>query len=227
VTTWKNTAFSRDAVHEAKRAALLREAAAAFNRHGFHATSLDDIARNLGVTKAALYHYFPNKTALLQACFDKAMAVAFDSLESARRVGTSGRDKLRLTLSGYLEQLIGELSCCVVLIEENALPARERARLVQDRDRFEQALRDLVREGIQDGSVVPCDPKLAIFAILGALNWVPKWFRETGPWSARQLTAAFAELFDRALSSEPARAMTPDVGATPRESEGPHGRRHI
>jgi len=215
VTTWKNTAFSRDAVHEAKREALLREAAAAFNRQGYHATSLDDIARNLGVTKAALYHYFPNKTALLQAGFDKAMAVAFDSLENARRVGATGREKLRLTLSGYLEQLIGDLNCCVVLIEENALLPRERARLVHDRDRFEHALRDLVREGIADGSVVPCDPKLAIFAILGALNWVPKWFRETGPWSARQLTAALTGLFDRALGSDPARALTHDVGATP------------
>src|ERR1700694_5396409 len=106
MTVWKNTALSRDALHEAKREALLREAAAAFNRQGFHATSLDDIARNLGVTKAALYHYFPNKNAVLQACFDKAMACAFKSLEHARRVGTTGRQKLRLTLSGYLEQLI-------------------------------------------------------------------------------------------------------------------------
>jgi TetR/AcrR family transcriptional regulator len=213
MTTWKNTALSRDALHEAKREALLREAAAAFNRQGFHATSLDDIARNLGVTKAALYHYFPNKNALLQACFDKAMAVAFSSLESARRIGATGRDKLRLTLSGYLEQLIDELNCCVVLIEENALAPKERAKLVQDRDRFEHALRDLVREGIDDGSIVPCDPKLAIFAILGALNWVPKWFRESGPWSARQLTEAFTELFDRALSSAPVAALTTDVGA--------------
>lgn len=213
MTVWKNTALSRDALHEAKREALLREAAAAFNRQGFHATSLDDIARNLGVTKAALYHYFPNKNAVLQACFDKAMACAFNSLEHARRVGTTGRQKLRLTLSGYLEQLIDELNCCVVLIEENALAPKERAKLVQDRDRFEHALRDLVREGIRDGSIVPCDPKLAVFAMLGALNWVPKWFRDTGPWSALQLTSAFAELFDRALSSEPASTLTPDVGA--------------
>jgi TetR/AcrR family transcriptional regulator len=213
MTVWKNTALSRDALHEAKREALLREAAAAFNRRGFHATSLDDIARNLGVTKAALYHYFPNKNALLQACFEKAMAVAFASLEQARRKGTSGREKLRLTLSGYLEEMIDELNCCVVLMEEHALAPKDRAKLVQDRDRFEHALRDLVREGIRDGSIVPCDPKLAVFAILGALNWVPKWFRETGPWSALQLAESFTELFDRALSSKPASALTPDVGA--------------
>src|SRR5437763_12062615 len=99
MATWKNTVPSRDALYEAKREALLREAASAFNRQGFHATSLDDIARNLGVTKAALYHYFPNKHALLRACFGKAMAVAFQSLERAQREGRTGREKLRLTLS--------------------------------------------------------------------------------------------------------------------------------
>jgi TetR/AcrR family transcriptional regulator len=220
VTSWKNTALSRDALHGAKREALLREAAAAFNRQGFHATSLDDIAKNLGVTKAALYHYFPNKNALLHACFDKAMAVAFNSLENARRVGTTGREKLRITLSGYLEQLIDEHNCCVVLIEEDALLPRERGKLVEDRDRFEHALRDLVREGIHDGSIVRCDPKLAIFAILGALNWVPKWFRNAGPWSALQLAEAFTDLFDRALSSDPVTALTPDVGALGRDQKG-------
>lgn len=203
MTAWNNTVPSRDALYEAKREALLREAARAFNRLGFHATSLDDIARNLGVTKAALYHYIPNKHALLRDCFGKAMAVAFASLERAQRDGRTGREKLSLTLSGYLEQMIDELNCCVVLLEENSLLPADHAQVVQERDRFEHALRDLVREGIADGSIVPCDPKLAVFAILGALNWVPKWFRPDGEWSAKELTAALADLFDRALSTRP------------------------
>jgi TetR/AcrR family transcriptional regulator len=219
MTMWKNTALGRDALHEAKRAALIREAAAAFNRQGFHATSLDDIAKSLGVSKAALYHYFPNKNALLLACFDRAMAAASASLQNGRLCGRSGRDKLRLTLAGYLEQVVGELDCCVVLIEEHALAPKERTRVMHERDRFEHALRDLVREGIADGSIVPCDPKLVILAILGALNWVPKWFRDSGSWSAAQLTAAFTELFERALSSRPATALTADVGTLPARRE--------
>src|SRR5258706_9022766 len=115
MTAWKNTVLSKDVLHEAKRAALLREAAAAFGRRGFHATSLDEIARNLGVTKAALYHYFPSKHALLRACFGEAMAVAFASLERARGEGRDGREKLRMTVAGYLRQMIDELSCCIVL----------------------------------------------------------------------------------------------------------------
>jgi TetR/AcrR family transcriptional regulator len=206
---------TKEQVHGIKRQEVLREAAASFNFKGYHATSLTEIATSLGVTKAALYHYFPNKNSLLAACFEHAMEVAFASLERGRKQGRDGRDRLVLTLAGYLSQLIDELNCCVVLMEEHALEAGDRAKLVRQRDRFERSLRALVREGIEDGSVVPCDPKLAIFVILGALNWVPKWFKPNGPWKPEQLTLALSQIFERAVSSAPAAALPRDVGDLP------------
>jgi TetR/AcrR family transcriptional regulator len=200
---------------------VLREAAASFNFKGYHATSLTEIATSLGVTKAALYHYFPNKNSLLAACFEHAMDVAFASLEGARRQGRNGRECLVLTLAGYLSQLINELNCCVVLMEENALEPADRAKLVRQRDKFERGLRAFVSEGVADGSIVPCDPKLAIFVILGALNWVPKWFKPDGAWSAEQLTLALSQIFERIVSSSPATALPRDVGALPAQSLAP------
>ena len=202
-------------VHGIKRQEVLREAAASFNFKGYHATSLTEIATKLGVTKAALYHYFPNKNSLLAACFEHAMDVAFACLERGRKQGNNGRDRLVLTISGYVSQLIDELNCCVVLMEEQALEPGDRAKLVRQRDRFERALRSLVKEGIDDGSVVPCDPKLAIFVILGAMNWVPKWFKPSGAWKPEQLTVALSQIFERALSSAPAVALPRDVGDLP------------
>ena len=89
-------------VHGIKRQEVLREAAASFNFKGYHGTSLTEIATNLGVTKAALYHYFPNKNSLLAACFEQAMDVAFASLERGRKQGKNGRDRPALTIAGYL-----------------------------------------------------------------------------------------------------------------------------
>jgi TetR/AcrR family transcriptional regulator len=202
-------------VHGIKRREVLREAAASFNFKGYHATSLTEIATSLGVTKAALYHYFPNKSSLLAACFEHAMEVAFASLERGRKQGRNGRDRLVLTITGYISQLIDELNCGVGLMEEQALEPGDRAKLVRQRDKFERALRALVREGIDDGSVVPCDPKLAIFVILGAMNWVPKWFKPSGAWKPEQLTLALGQIFDRALSSKPAGELPRDVGELP------------
>ena len=203
---------TKEDVHGIKRQEVLREAAASFNVKGYHGTSLNEIAASLGVTKAALYHYFPNKNALLAACFEHAMEAAFASLERGRREGNNGRERLILTIAGYVEQLIDELNCCVVLMEEQALEPDDHAKLVRQRDRFERALRALVKEGIEDGSVIPCDPKLAIFILLGAMNWVPKWFKPSGAWKSDQLTVALSQLFERVISSSPAPALPRDVG---------------
>ena len=85
VSVWHDVLPSRSEQREMKREALLRAAVSAFNRRGFSQTSLDEIAQNLGVTKAALYYYFPTKSALVAACFDRAMKVANESLAIAKR----------------------------------------------------------------------------------------------------------------------------------------------
>ena len=206
---------TKEDVHGIKRQEVLREAAASFNFKGYHATSLTEIATSLGVTKAALYHYFPNKSSLLAACFERSMDVAFASLEHGRKQGKNGRDRLVLTIAGYVSHLVDELNCGVGLMEEQALEPGDRSKLVRQRDRFERSLRTLVREGIEDGSVVPCDPKLAIFVLLGAMNWVPKWFKPSGTWKPAQLTLALSQIIERALSSMPATALATDVGALP------------
>jgi TetR/AcrR family transcriptional regulator len=214
---------TREDVHGIKRLEVLREAAASFNFKGYHATSMNEIAASLGVTKAALYHYFPNKNSLLAACFEHAMDAAFVSMERARKEGRNGRDRLVLTMSYYIAELLNELNCCVVLMEEQALEPDDHAKLVRQRDRFERGLRAFVREGIEDGSVAPCDPKLTMFVILGAMNWVPKWFKPGGVWKPDQLNAALAQMFERLISSAPVKAMARDVADLPTRDVPPAG----
>jgi len=199
-------------MHQLKREALLRQAIAAFNQKGFHATSLGDIATSLGVTKAALYHYFPNKHALLYEAFAEALRVGFEAIEQAERQGGNGLEKLQLALKEYLEVTLSEMSRCVIITEEHALEPDDRAEIVRQRDRFEAKLRAFVREGIEDGSVIPCDPKLAIFSIFGAVNWVPKWYSDSGEWNNKQLAKGMSELLCRSIARHPPDAFAPDIG---------------
>lgn len=208
---WKEAVPSDSELHQAKRRAVLREAAQSFNRQGFHATTLDSLAKRLGVTKAALYHYFPNKNALLKACFDEVMEGAFSNLTHAIENGKTGREKLKMVFAGYLNHIIDQLTVTVVVMEDSALKPEEREEAYAARDRFERSLRDLVSEGIADGSIVACDPKLVIMTMLGAVNWVPRWFRHDGEWTTQQLSDAMSEMLDRAISTQPAPSLTPRV----------------
>jgi TetR/AcrR family transcriptional regulator len=164
---------------------------------------MSDLGRRLGVTKSALYYYFPSKQAILKAALDHVISIAFDSLEEACNRDIYSIDKLELTLRGYVEAVLSEFSRCVILTEEHALSEEERSAIVESRDSFEHALRDLVQEGIEDGSIIPCDPKLAIFSIFGAINWMPKWYHLGGEWTASQVAGAVSELICRSIRAKP------------------------
>jgi TetR/AcrR family transcriptional regulator len=210
---------ARTTARERKGDALLRAAISAFNRQGFHQTSLDEIGEKFGLTKAALYYYFPNKSALLAACFDRAMSLTRKCLDRARVEGSNGREKLILFFKLYIEVANEDLSEYFLLTEDFALEAEYKKKLVVQRDAVETELRELVREGIRDGSIVECDPKLAVFLLLGAVNWIPKWFSSSGAWSYRQLAQATAEMLDRMLSTTASVSLTRDVATIAAEPD--------
>ena len=153
------------------------------------------------------------------------MDAAFKNLDRASRAPQdgsepSGLDKLRGTLTGYLDDMIGDLGHGVALFEENALEGDRATEIMGRRDQFERALRTLVRQGMADGSIVACEPKLAVFALLGAINWVPKWYRAGGDWQSGQIARALVELITRALAAEPAPPVLPqDIFLEPPNGE--------
>jgi TetR/AcrR family transcriptional regulator len=218
VPVWGNALPSRSERAALKRNSIVREAARCFSRTGFHGTSMDDIAERLGVTKAALYRYVPNKHEVLFASFNLAMDSSFANLERGEREGKNGLEKLRIALRGYLEELIGKLGHPVVLLEDSALLPDQSRALIRRRDEAEKRFRKLVKEGIDDGSVVPCDPKLAVFALLGAINWVPKWYRDDGEWTAAQLSESLVNLITRSIAAHPDRVRAEERDGGKRQS---------
>lgn len=210
MSTWKGAVPGADAQFVAKRQAILREAAATFNRKGYHGTSLTDIAQTLGVSKAALYTYVKSKDELLYFCHDVAMDAAQESVRLARAAGGPYLEQFCAVMRNYLRMILSNEACYVVLLEEQSLPADKVPLIVERRDRFEAELRGMIAAGIQDGSVAPCNPKLAVFAALGALNWVQKWYVSGGEWTGEQVAVALVQFIERMLSSRPVAALNVD-----------------
>jgi TetR/AcrR family transcriptional regulator len=210
---WANAVPSRAEQTEHKRKAIIREAARVFNRRGSHGTTLDDVAERLSVTKTALYRYVDNKNDLLCACHEEAMEIANEHLEHGERTGKTGLEKIQIAMTGYLRSMISDLGVPVLLLEENALEKESALRIVELRDKFEARLRTLVKMGIDDGSIVAVDPKLAVFMLLGAVHWVTKWYSAAGAWSADDVSAALIELATRGFAAKPSRSLSRSVSA--------------
>jgi hypothetical protein len=74
-----------------------------------------------------------------------------------------------------------------------------RAHVKSLKSEIDQGIRRLLREGISDGSIGDCDPKMTAFALAGALNWIAHWYRDNQPQSAPQIASAFVALFESGL----------------------------
>jgi AcrR family transcriptional regulator len=182
-----------------KREAVIRTAARAFNARGYHNTSLDDIAATLEVTKPTLYYYVENKEQLLFECFCAGLEPVRAAFRDARASEQSARERLHAVLLRYAQAIASEFGWCMVRAEDQDLSDDMRTHVKALKSEIDQGIRRLLREGIADGSIAECDPKMTAFALAGALNWIAHWYRDNQPQSAAQIAAAFVALFENGL----------------------------
>jgi AcrR family transcriptional regulator len=186
--------------HDVKREAVIRTAARAFNERGYHHTSLDDIAAALGVTKPTVYYYVENKEQLLFECFLAGLRPIREAFDEADRLGGTGRERLTAVTRGYATAIASEYGWCMVRAHDQDLGPEMRRQINVLRSEIDQGIRRLLRAGMDDGSIRPCDPKLTAFALAGALNWIAHWYRENEPLGATEVADAFVAFFENALT---------------------------
>lgn len=199
-TAWSNVVMSGDEQFALKRRALMKEAARAFSLNGYNATSLLDVAKIMGVTKAALYHYVENKQEILFECHMLSHDLGDQAIEYSRLHGRTTLERLRLLAQRYIALLTSEIGSCAVLLEFNALTPENRVIVARRRDAFERHLRALTAEALADAGNERIDPKLAVFFLMGAVNWLTRWYRPDGERTGEFIAEQFAEMFMTALT---------------------------
>jgi AcrR family transcriptional regulator len=185
--------------HEVKREAVIRAAARAFNERGYHHTSLDDIAAALGVTKPTVYYYVANKEQLLFECFLAGLTPIREALHEAEGRGGTARERLNAVIRGYAQAIASEYGWCMVRAHDQDLGPGMRRQINALKSEIDQGIRRLIRVGVDDGSVSPCDAKLTAFAIAGALNWIAHWYRADQTMTATEVADVYVGFFERGL----------------------------
>jgi len=184
---------------EVKRDAVILAAARAFKERGYHNTTLDDIATYLNVTKPTIYYYLSNKEQILFECFRAGLAQITAALSELADSKASGRDKLLTLMRRYAAAMATEFGWCMVRVEDQDLSPVMSKRIKALKSEIDQGIRKLIAEGMEDGSVRKCDPKMTAFALAGALNWIGHWYRGGEPLTPEQIGEHFIELLDNGL----------------------------
>jgi AcrR family transcriptional regulator len=177
---------------ERRRAEILHAALRAFREHGYHATTLDSIAKHLGVRKTALYHYFPDKEALLYECHRESLAEIGRLMKEMRKLDTAS-ERLAYVVREHVRVMTDTLEGSPLAFEVTALSPERQAEIIAARDRYERGMRRIIEQGIKDGEFRRVNSKIAVFAILGAINWIARWYRPEGSLHAPELGSQFAD----------------------------------
>ena len=161
---------------KSQRHKILKAAAACFNEKGYSGTSLKDVARHLGLTDAALYYYVRNKEELVYQCYVRAADLARDAMQEAVLEGRDGYEQAYLYIRKHIEIMVGDEGPLAIMSEIPSLKRAHRADILDVSRRHSAAFEDILRRGIRDGSIAECDVRMTGNAIMGSINWIPKWF---------------------------------------------------
>jgi AcrR family transcriptional regulator len=178
---------------ESTRVEILKSAAAAFRRLGYHGATVEKIATVLHMKKGNLYYYFHNKEEILFACHQYSLDRLLAQLDEIEQSSLAPDEKIRQLIGFFVHTILDELHGTALFLEPGALSPAHLKTVIARRDRFDHGIRHILEEGIRMGLFGPADAKLISFAILGAVNWIPRWYNPAGPATSQEIADRFAD----------------------------------
>jgi AcrR family transcriptional regulator len=183
-----------------KQNRMLKAAARCFNIKGYSGTSLKDVANLLGLTDAALYYYVRNKQELVYLCYVRAADVGREAMQRAIGEGEDGLETVRRYLRYHIEYMVGEQGPIAIMSEIPSLKPEHRDEVLELSRKHSAAFEALLERGIGDGSIASCDVRMTGNAIMGSLNWIPKWFHGD-PAVAEKILDEFPRILSAGLAA--------------------------
>ena len=188
---------------------LLDVAVAAFIERGYDATSMEELAGRLGVTKSAIYHHVSSKVELLRLALDRALDALFDVLAEPGATTGPAIDRLEHVVRGSVRVLAAELPSVTLLLRVRGNSPVEQAAL-QRRREFDRHVGDLVRSAVEEGDVRPDVPPAVTSRLLfGTVNSLVEWYRPDGGLSPHDLADALVATTFTGLRTRPAGPTAP------------------
>lgn len=208
---------------ELKKEMLLKTAAHLFLERGFRQTSMNDLAKLLGISKPALYYYFPNKDEILVSCYEQGIAVIESALDLSGKLKGTGLERIRALIAAYVETVLTvDFGLLVASLDDEDLNPQSREKVRKLKRRIDSTARKFLEEGMRDGSIRKCNSKLVAFAMAGAINWTGIWYDRSGPLDAADIVEAFTDyLIGGVATRKRTRASAAKAAGTKRRRPAP------
>ncbi|KAB2680302.1 MULTISPECIES: TetR/AcrR family transcriptional regulator [Alphaproteobacteria] len=195
--------MGRPPVLENARDRILDEAAVLFGEGGFDNGSMNVVAERLGVSKAAVYHYFDTKQSVYDAIIVRTLEGLLEHVSRAVAASTTADGKLKsfmVSHAGYFEKNYWGFVCMLIGYGGMANPGLK-SEANQLRIEYESILRGILREGMATGAFREADVTISSHSVLSMLNWMVRWFKPGGQKRAETVAAEYFDLLTNGLYS--------------------------
>lgn len=188
-----------DADYALRRSRILDTAAKLFRKKGYDNTTMEDVAAELKVTKAAVYYYFPSKTDLLLEICESAIDLTMEAMDDSSVKGDTPDVRLRHIVSNLIRVQNENFEAFAVFFQEGSLRREPRYKAINNkRLKFADYIEAIITEGVEDGTFRQVDSRLTMLAIAGICQWTYRWFKSES-FSSKQVVDEFVEFVERAL----------------------------
>jgi TetR/AcrR family transcriptional regulator, cholesterol catabolism regulator len=181
------------------RQEILRTAARLFQQRGYDATSMNDVAAALKLSKGGLYHHFQSKDEILYEIMNHAMEITEERVLNPVRSIADPEERLRSLIRLHIEVVLSprDREITVMLHENHPLPPALRKRInarKKDYIHFLESLMTEVQNKAPHQTRGKVSPRAAAFALLGMINWIYQWYKPEGELQAKNLVPQFTDL---------------------------------
>ncbi|NEK85217.1 TetR/AcrR family transcriptional regulator [Blastococcus saxobsidens] len=175
-----------------RRQQIVTEAAGLFDKSSYSSTTMDDIAREIGVAKPTLYHYFPSKDEILQAIHEEFIDLLLTRHEQRTKTGMPPEHLLLGAMTDILDLMETHRGHVRVFFEHHReLPADARPGIRSKRDQYEAMVEELFATGMRRGVFREVDVRLVTLATFGMCNWAYQWYRSGGQLRPQDIARQF------------------------------------
>jgi len=176
-----------------------------FRERGYAATSMRDLAREIGIEPASLYSHIRSKEGLLKGiCFEIGEAFFAGIRQIPAGGELSPEQRLKAAVEAHIQVIIENLDASAVFLHEwRFLSEPALAEFKRQRDEYEAYFRGLVREGICDGHFKAADEKFVVLTIFSSMNWIYEWYNPAGNMGVEEIVEKLVDLILNGIKAQP------------------------
>lgn len=175
---------------------VLKAAARRFSERGYHGTSMQDLAKDLGILRGSIYAHIDSKEEILFEIVDSGATRFLERMTAVRDAGGTPAETVQRAIAAHITTVAEHLEASTVFLNDwRHLSPESRSIIESKRDQYERLVTQIIEEGVASGAFRrDLDVRFAALLVLSTVNWVYQWFDPQGPLEATQVAEVFSEM---------------------------------